>query len=54
MGKEYSPVLHNRPVGMFFAGQRQNSVCKQLGVSRTQLYQWLQRAKAGDDLVSGQ
>lgn len=52
MGKEYSPALRNRAVGMVFAGQSPKSVGKQLGISRAQLHVWLRRAKAGEELVN--
>ena len=52
LGNEYTPGFCNRAEGMSFAGQPQNSACKQLDISRTQIYQWLKRAKVGDYLVN--
>ena len=52
MGKEYSPGFRNRAVGMVFAGQSLKSACSQLNISRTQLCNWVKRARAGDNLLN--
>ena len=52
MGREYSVEFHGKAVGMVLAGMDRKAVCKRLGISRTQLYVWLKREKAGEGLKS--
>ena len=52
MGREYSVEFRGKAVGMVLAGMDRKAVCKRLGISRTQLYVWLKREKAGEGLKS--
>ena len=52
MGKEYSVEFRGKAVGMVLAGMDRKHVCKRLGISRTQLYDWLKREKTGEGLKS--
>ena len=52
MAKWYIPELRNRAVGMVVAGKKQHIVCKQVGVTPSQLSRWVARARAGKSLLN--
>ena len=52
MGKEFNVEFRGKVVGMVLDGIDRKHVCKCLGISRTQLYDWLKREKTGESLKS--
>ena len=52
MAKIYSTSFRGKAAGMVHGGMRPKMVCRQLSISRSQLYVWSKREKLGQGLAS--